>query len=387
MELRVGQSTTALPLTELHSATPQQTWNPPPPLSPSNLPNEQAPPPYTPDPSINLYQEPSTLRRANTRILRRPGAFILTFLLWGVLIIIIVAVPTSWFGLCVVPPNPLPYNNGPCVGIQAGLGAVIGVLYLCLLINSLCVAGTIRYLFNMIASESAFALVEQLRLTNPTIIMVIECYHYETRTTYDSQGRAQSSQVRVNTHREREYFVYDYCTDVSGTIKGLENFKIAKIHFFKTYGFSDQYTSDLFHAQFKNLCDRNRDRDAHMDSYIHINIDGYKPYVMALLDLSQKPWYIQKWIYIVSALLGLSFFYRWVIDRVSERTEYTLVKQLTKLPASPTNSYPMGQSSPYVSVAENAEEKSSIQLLNNKYFYGTFNSSFSLQNKQLEPII
>lgn len=96
---------------------------------------------------------------------------------------------------------------------------------------------------------------------------------------------------------------------------GLENFKIAKIHFFKTYGFSDQYTSDLFHAQFKNLCDRNRGRDAHMDSYIHINIDGYKPYVMALLDLSQKPWYIQKWIYIVSALLGLSFFYRWVIDR------------------------------------------------------------------------
>ena len=40
----------------------------------------------------------------------------------------------------------------------------------------------------------------------------------------------------------------------------------------------------------------------------------------------------------------------------------------------------------YVSVAENAEEKISIQLLNNKQFYGTFNSNFSLQNKQLRQM-
>ena len=39
-----------------------------------------------------------------------------------------------------------------------------------------------------------------------------------------------------------------------------------------------------------------------------------------------------------------------------------------------------------VEVAENAEEKISIQLLNNKYFCGTFNSKFSLQNKQLQHL-
>ena len=40
----------------------------------------------------------------------------------------------------------------------------------------------------------------------------------------------------------------------------------------------------------------------------------------------------------------------------------------------------------YVEVSENAEKKNSIQLWNNKYFYGTFNSNFSLQNKKLKHL-
>ena len=40
-----------------------------------------------------------------------------------------------------------------------------------------------------------------------------------------------------------------------------------------------------------------------------------------------------------------------------------------------------------VSVAENSEEKISIQLYDNKYFYGNFNSNFSLQNKQLKRFV
>ena len=41
----------------------------------------------------------------------------------------------------------------------------------------------------------------------------------------------------------------------------------------------------------------------------------------------------------------------------------------------------------FVSVAENAEKKISIQLYHNKYFYGNFNSNFSLQNKQLQHFV
>ena len=35
-------------------------------------------------------------------------------------------------------------------------------------------------------------------------------------------------------------------------------------------------------------------------------------------------------------------------------------------------------------IAENAEEKISIELYDNKYFYENFNLNFSLQNKQLQ---
>ena len=38
-------------------------------------------------------------------------------------------------------------------------------------------------------------------------------------------------------------------------------------------------------------------------------------------------------------------------------------------------------------VYENAEKKIWIKLYDNKYFYGTFNSNFSLQNKQLQHIV
>jgi len=36
--------------------------------------------------------------------------------------------------------------------------------------------------------------------------------------------------------------------------------------------------------------------------------------------------------------------------------------------------------------AENAEKKIWIKLYDNKYFYGTFNLNFSLQNKQLQQM-
>ena len=39
-----------------------------------------------------------------------------------------------------------------------------------------------------------------------------------------------------------------------------------------------------------------------------------------------------------------------------------------------------------VEVVEKTEKKSSIELLNNKYFYENFNLNFSLQNKKLQHI-
>jgi len=39
-----------------------------------------------------------------------------------------------------------------------------------------------------------------------------------------------------------------------------------------------------------------------------------------------------------------------------------------------------------VEIAENAEKKIWIQLYHNKYFYGNFNSNFSLQNKKLQQL-
>ena len=40
----------------------------------------------------------------------------------------------------------------------------------------------------------------------------------------------------------------------------------------------------------------------------------------------------------------------------------------------------------FVSVAENAEKKIWIKLMNNKYFYENFNLNFSLQNKKLQHL-
>ena len=41
----------------------------------------------------------------------------------------------------------------------------------------------------------------------------------------------------------------------------------------------------------------------------------------------------------------------------------------------------------FVSVAEKAEKKISIQLYDNKYFYENLNLNFSLQNKQLKQVV
>jgi hypothetical protein len=46
--------------------------------------------------------------------------------------------------------------------------------------------------------------------------------------------------------------------------------------------------------------------------------------------------------------------------------------------------YTTPRSFKFISVAENAEKNIWIKLYDNKYFYGTFNSNFSLQNKQLQ---
>lgn len=86
--------------------------------------------------------------------------------------------------------------------------------YLIYFINCFC-SHTFSYLNNQTESSDIYETMQKLFYTPAYLVMHVECYHYETRTTRTKHG-TRTRRVKVVTHVASERVYFKSWRDISG---------------------------------------------------------------------------------------------------------------------------------------------------------------------------
>jgi len=213
--------------------------------------------------------------------------------------------------------------------------SLCGVGILLYMIESCC-SSTRQYLWSVTDPEGIQYHIHRVRSSAPRLCFHVECYHYETytTTTTDSQGK-QTTSTRTEKHvtyRESQPFHYDCWDDISGDLIGVgELYRLTRVRFHKTYVFADEHTREAWEAEARNIQDRNRCRDTHMDFWHCLDIPSYVPRMLAVPgNEPELPRGVGKNWYILSSLLLCGYCYRSWFHSISTRQSYDYVKRIQR---------------------------------------------------------
>ena len=200
------------------------------------------------------------------------------------------------------------------------------------------------YLRNIMQDETAWGYIQNMQQVAPRIFMVVECYHFETRTRVvhytDANGNTQS---RTETYTERVVTFVDYdefsfgsWVDVSKReMPALSTVSLTRVRIDPQVLFGDQETADDYERQVEIMIERNRHRDAFTDFSASREIPGLKKRFSAYVDLRVKPWWIRPLFFWLATLLQMSWPYRWLFRAKTSKCYYALKKKLYKTTTPP----------------------------------------------------
>ncbi len=218
---------------------------------------------------------------------------------------------------------------------------IIAIVMLCLspvivFIES-CSSHELDYLNNIMKDETAWGYIQRMREVPPRINMVVECYHYETRTKVvyytDSNGNRQS---RTETHTEKvvtfvdhDEFYFGSWVDVSKReMPALSTVAVTLVKIDSNILFGDQETANDYKRQKAEMLERNRHRDVHRDYSSSKEIPGLKKRISAYVDLRLKPFWIGPGFFWIATLLQMTWPYRWLFRAKTAKSYYTLKKKM-----------------------------------------------------------
>ena len=223
-----------------------------------------------------------------------------------------------------------------------------------------------HYIKNLSHLTSATERIESVRKAQPTVTMNAECYHYETRTRIvhytDANGHSQS---RMETYREKvvtarivEPFLFTHWYDSSqSTLTDIHTSRITKIKMELIVQFGDEATAQLFDAKYNQFQDENRHRDTYVDFSVEKEVAGFKKRLAAYTDPDNKAGWVSSLWFWLATLLCVGWPYRIWFNRITRRTEYSVIKVIftnnPSTPALPTASNHTPRPRP-----ENVEENS-----------------------------
>eukprot|EP01046_Picozoa_sp_COSAG06_P099715 COSAG06_NODE_45833_length_351_cov_1.734127_1_plen_116_part_11 len=108
--------------------------------------------------------------------------------------------------------------------------------------------------------EGAFQHVEQVREATPSLQWGITCYHYETRTRTNDQGKRVQERQRIVTHKATMAYVPFYWEDISSPLPDIGMSKLTRLRFEKTFVFADdEAAADFNNAKRTFIATNNRD--------------------------------------------------------------------------------------------------------------------------------
>ena len=126
------------------------------------------------------------------------------------------------------------------------------LFYVC---HGMCYADDINYLTNIMTNvgdpnkSNADEYFDMVTREAASLVMHVDCYHYETRTTGSGKNRS-TKRVKVTTHRGVRNMNFNNWHDQTDSPTGLERFGVVKVLSIKDpITFADQYTSTEVNKQ------------------------------------------------------------------------------------------------------------------------------------------
>ena len=178
----------------------------------------------------------------------------------------------------------------------------------------------------------------------PQIFIIVECYHFETRTriiTYTDangnlQSRVETYQEKVTSFTDSKMFNFRTWRDVSDRSQvPSTRTKVTRIKLSKTFTFADQQTYDEFSNVESNFIEANQNRDTYINSYNELNITGFKERIMGVDG--NRPFWMTKVCFQLANLLALSWPYRWLLGGGTQKIEHSIIKEISIIENLPPN--------------------------------------------------
>ena len=211
---------------------------------------------------------------------------------------------------------------------------MIPLCYIYMLIESCCSAEN-QYLSSIQTDVSAIDFVDQLKRTDPQRVMMVECYHWETRTRTvhytDSNGkthtRTETYQERVTTYTEEQVFPICYSQDISDPA-GLEFdvYGVARLKLTPDIDCGDEETMMKFSEMRRRMIYDNEYRDQYIDFIFSDVIEGFKKRICAYTDPRHRPFWLNLGVFWLSSLFGLTWIFRMIFNCKTTKCEYTIKK-------------------------------------------------------------
>jgi hypothetical protein len=212
----------------------------------------------------------------------------------------------------------------------------------------------LRYLANLSSAEDVVMHIKKRRDTPPSLGFTCECSHTETRKRYVTEyyteyewrydGTANASRsVPVSKTRQREEtyqeqvvtyrgscaFVYSRWVDVSAALTDeIYNYEAVRIDLSFGVGYGDRRTAEAYAAARSRFIEQNRNRDTSFRYWEHCTLDGFRPKLLSIVDLSKRSPLMSVWAYLLLGAFGLSWPYRLWFNRQTVGGSYRLEKRV-----------------------------------------------------------
>ncbi|XP_078380280.1 uncharacterized protein LOC144663243 [Oculina patagonica] len=207
-----------------------------------------------------------------------------------------------------------------------------------------CFSHELDYLKNIMEDETAWGYIQRMQEVPPRINMVVECYHYETRTRVvyytdangNQQSRTETYTEKVVTFVDQDEFSFGSWVDVSKReMPALSTVALTRVKIDPSILFGDQETADDYERQVAEMLERNRHRDVFTDYSSSKEIPGLKKRISAFVDLSVKPFWIRPLFFWIATLLQMTWPYRWLFRAKTAKSYYALKKKMYKSTTPP----------------------------------------------------
>ena len=202
----------------------------------------------------------------------------------------------------------------------------------------------LAYLKNIMQDDTAWGYIQKMHEVPPEIVMIVECYHYETRTRVvyytdangNTQSRIETYTEKVTTFVDQDEFSFGSWVDVSKReMPPLGYASLTRVKIDPCILFGDQETADDYTSQVSEMIDRNRHRDVFTDYSAKRQIPGLQKRISTYVDLNVRPWWIRRLYFWIATLLMMSWPYRWFFRAKTSKTYYILKKKMYKSTTPP----------------------------------------------------